>query len=116
MSERFPTFRSFEEFWPFYVGEHRRPLCRALHYLGALCALAILVWAIWTGTWLGLALAVVVGYGFAWIGHFLVEHNTPATWGYVRWSFMAELKMVGLALTGRMRREVERLDAHRDQG
>lgn len=107
MSERSLSFQSFKEFWPYYLGEHRRPMCRALHYLGTLGALSVAVWSVWTGTWLGLALALVVGYAFAWVGHIFVEHNRPATWVYPGWSFLADLKMVGLALTGRIRREVD---------
>ena len=109
MIEGSPSFQSFKEFWPYYLGRHRQPMCRALHYLGTLAAVSIAVWAVWTGTWLGLALALGVGYGFAWVGHLCVEHNRPATWGYPGWSFLADLKMVGLVLTGRFRREVERL-------
>lgn len=108
MSETRRHFRSFEEFWPYYLGEHRRPMCRALHYLGTLGAIAVAVWAVLTGMWLGLALAIVVGYGFAWVGHLFIEHNHPATWGYVGYSFIADIKMIGLALTGRIKQELER--------
>ena len=109
MSETRPEFQSFEEFWVFYLGEHQKPLCRALHYVGTLSALGVAVWAVVTGMWLGLALAVVVGYGFAWIGHLFIEHNHPATWSYVGWSFLADFKMARLALTGRIRQEIERV-------
>ena len=109
VSEETPSFQSFKEFWPYYLGEHRRPRCRALHYLGTVSAVSIAVWAIWTGTWLGLLLALVVGYAFAWVSHLCVEHNRPATWRYPGWSFIADLKMVCLAVTGRIRREVELL-------
>lgn len=27
-------FRSFEEFWPYYIGEHRDPRCRWVHFIG----------------------------------------------------------------------------------
>ena len=107
---RFPEFKSFGDFWPYYVGEHKRPGCRALHYLGVLVSLAIAACAIWSASWMMLAVAIVAGYALAWTGHFFVEHNTPATWGYVRWSFLAEFKMFALALTGRMGKEIERLD------
>ena len=107
---RFPEFQSFEEFWPFYVGEHKSPGCRALHYLGVLTSLGIAGWAIWSASWMMIAVAIVAGYALAWTGHFFVEHNTPATWGYVRWSFLAEFKMFALAVAGRMGKEIERLD------
>ena len=41
--------QSFEEFWPFYVGEHRSPVNRGLHYLGTMGALAILVVGVTVG-------------------------------------------------------------------
>ena len=29
-----PQLRTYEEFWPYYVSEHRKPATRALHFLG----------------------------------------------------------------------------------
>ena len=55
--------------------------------------------------WLAVLLPVC-GYGFAWFGHFVVERNRPATFLYPRWSLLADFKMYGLALRGRMDREV----------
>lgn len=100
---------SFAEFWPYYVGQHRRPMCRALHYVGGVAAIAVVVWGAWKLNPWALLLAPVVGYGFAWSGHFLVEGNRPATFGWVGWSLRGEFKMLGLGITGRMAREVERL-------
>lgn len=103
--------RSFEEFWPYYVGEHRLRACRALHYAGTTCALSTLVVAVAIGNaWL-VPLALVFGYGPAWVGHFFIEKNRPATFKYPRWSLMGDFKMFGLALAGRMHEEVKRLEA-----
>ena len=35
----------------------------------------------------------VVGYGFAWIGHFFFEKNHPATFKYPLYSFMGDWMM-----------------------
>ena len=106
MSERIATF---EEFWPFYVGEHRSPLGRGLHYVGSIAAPLTLVALIASGAWLALPAVLVAGYGPAWFAHFVVEKNRPATFTYPRWSLVADYKMLGLALRGRMADEVTRL-------
>jgi hypothetical protein len=102
-------FASFEEFWPYYVGEHRHPWNRALHYVGTSMALGTVGAAVVTlnPTWL--ILTPIVGYGPAWIGHFLIEGNKPATFSHPLWSLRADLKMLGLALRGQMAAEVTRL-------
>ena len=103
-----PEFASFAEFWPFYVGAHKSPLCRAVHYLGAVGGLTLPILAIATGPWWLLTLAPVFGYGCAWIGHFGCEGNHPATFEYPLYSFLAEFKMFWYGVTGRMPKEVQR--------
>lgn len=99
---------SFAEFWPYYVREHSRPGCRALHFIGStLVLLLVAAMFIWRNYWIVLALPIV-GYGFAWVGHFLIEKNRPATFKYPLWSFIGDWKMWWLMLTGRMRPEIER--------
>ena len=111
MSQR--EMRTFAEFWPFYVMEHSRPWTRLLHAAGTMTSTALLVALVATGRWAWLPLALVVGYGAAWVGHFFVEKNRPATFKHPLWSFMADYKMVALMLAGRMNEEVERARAVR---
>ena len=101
--------QSFEEFWPYYVGEHRDPRCRAMHYVGTTAVIGTVVTAAVTlnPTWL--LAAPVAGYGCAWIGHFVFEKNKPATFKYPLWSLAADFKMYGYMLRGKMREEVERV-------
>jgi hypothetical protein len=101
MSER--QFKSFAEFWPYYLNEHGRPMTRWLHCGGSLLAIAVVVAFIVNGRWWLFPLAVVPGYAFAWIGHFFVEKNRPATFTYPLWSFMGDWKMLALMLTGRLK-------------
>lgn len=99
----------YEDFWPFYLGQHVRPATRGLHYVGTSLGLAILATAIVSGNWWLLIPSVVSGYLFAWIGHFFVEHNRPATFTYPLWSFVSDFRMYGYWLSGRLSGELERL-------
>lgn len=101
--------QTYAEFWPYYVGEHRSPTGRGLHYLGTGLALATATTAAVTATGWLVAVAFVMGYGPAWIAHFFIEHNRPATFKYPLWSLISDFKMLGLALRGKMSDEVVRL-------
>jgi hypothetical protein len=106
MAERIASFR---EFWPYYVSEHAKPLTRALHFAGSTLALALTTMAVVRGPLTLLWLAPIGGYGFAWIGHFFVERNRPATFKYPFYSFLGDWVMYGKILTGTMREEVARV-------
>ena len=106
--------KTFEEFWPFYVREHSRPATRALHAAGTITATMLLLALAATGRWRWLPLALVPGYAAAWVGHFFVEHNRPATFKHPLWSFMGDYKMVALMLAGRMGEEAARYSRQDD--
>jgi hypothetical protein len=94
-------FRTFSEFYPFYLGEHRNPMCRRLHFIGTSLAAVLLVGALLTQRWWLIPAALVVGYAFAWVGHYFFEHNRPATFQYPLFSFMGDWRMWFEILTGR---------------
>src|SRR5690349_17460053 len=103
-----PRIQSFDEFWPFYLSQHRRRLTRTLHLIGTDLAVgAILAAAVKRAPEL-LLLGLVLVYGFAWVGHFFVEHNRPATFQYPLWSLIADWKMWAFRLTGRLPTELRR--------
>ena len=106
-------YRSFAEFWPFYLREHSRPRTRALHYAGTSLVIAIALFAAITGRWLWLLAIPVAGYGFAWIAHFKVEKNRPATFTYPLWSLAADFRMWWLWVTGRLKSELDRACRHK---
>jgi hypothetical protein len=102
------TYTSFEQFWPHYLREHADRGTRTLHYIGTGLTRVVAAAAIVTGKWWMLLLIPVVGYGFAWASHAFVERNKPATFTYPLWSLMSDYRMFFLALTGRLRPELER--------
>ena len=101
------SIRNFAEFWPHYVRAHSRQQTRILHAIGSLLALACIVLAIVKSPWWLLG-APLIGYAFAWYGHFFVEHNKPATFGHPFYSLAADYVMLFKMLTGRMGDEVRR--------
>ena len=137
-----PRFASFGDFWPYYIGEHRHPLCRVMHFVGtggfilmllfsfvqapvrmgfclvggllvaflarrieskrragieAICI--VLLWAIGS---LWILVGILWAYAWAWVGHFRVEMNRPATFQYPLWSLFGDFKMVGAMVMGRL--------------
>ena len=96
-------FSSFAEFYPFYLEEHSDARCRALHYIGSTCVLLLLAYAVTSANLRSLLMLPVIGYGFAWVGHFAFEHNKPATFQYPVYSFIGDWVMYKDFLTGQLR-------------
>lgn len=96
-------YRSFSQFYPFYLSEHRNRTCRRLHFVGTALVVLILGIAVATSTWRLLLALPVVGYGCAWIGHAVFEKNRPATFSYPIYSLMGDFMMFKDMLTGRIK-------------
>jgi hypothetical protein len=97
------SYRTFHDFYPFYLAEHANRTCRRLHFIGSCLVLAVLVTAAaTTRVWL-LWFIPVLGYGFAWVGHFAYEKNRPATFRYPLYSLMGDWVMFKDMLIGRIR-------------
>ncbi len=102
------SYRTFDEFWPYYLAEHSRPATRWFHFLGTLVWLGLLAAALVTLTWWLLAAMPLAAYGLAWFSHFFIERNKPATFKYPLFSLLADHKMALFMVTGQLARELAR--------
>lgn len=96
------SFKSFAEFYPFYLGEHANRTCRRLHFVGSTGSLVCLALLVGTGNPWWLLAGLVCGYGFAWLGHFGFEKNKPASFSRPLYSFMGDWVMYKDLWTGRI--------------
>jgi hypothetical protein len=95
-------YRSFHDFYPYYLSEHRNATCRTLHFIGAWVVLGLIAtMIIWSQWWMGWLLPIA-GYGFAWAGHFFFEKNRPATFTYPLYSLAGDWVMWWQLLTGKI--------------
>lgn len=96
------AFKTFAEFYPFYLGEHNNRTCRRLHFVGSSLGLVCLGLLFVTGNPLWLLAGLLCGYAFAWIGHFGFEKNKPASFKRPLYSFMGDWVMYKDIWTGRI--------------
>ena len=85
-------FKTFKDFYPFYLSEHTNTMCRILHFIGTGGALIITTLSIINFNMLWLY-APLCGYSFAWVGHFIFEKNKPATFKYPLYSLAGDFLM-----------------------
>ena len=104
------TLTTFEAFWPFYLGQHSLPATRWIHFVGTtIAALNLVMAVVYLAPYYVLS-ALFSGYLFAWVSHFFVEKNRPATFTYPGYSFIADWKMWAFTITGKLNGELKRLN------
>ncbi|WNC73735.1 DUF962 domain-containing protein [Thalassotalea psychrophila] len=94
-------FKSFKEFYPFYLSQHNNTVCRNLHYIGSILVLVMLSYSLLSQQYILLWSLPLIGYSFAWIGHFFFEKNKPATFIYPWYSFVGDWVMLFDFLRGK---------------
>lgn len=99
---------TFEDFWPYYVRLHRRPETQWLHALATSSCVALLAAGVVTRSPLLVVAAPLADYAIAQMSHRLFEKNKTTPWKRQDWHTRAELRMLRLVVTGRMKDEVER--------
>jgi hypothetical protein len=99
---------SFEDFWLHYLRHHAQGGTRLLHVIGTGIGALALIFGLLSVSPMIALIGTVVGYLFAWAGHFLVEHNRPAMVSHPTWSFQCDIRMFRLMLTGQLGPELKR--------
>lgn len=99
----------FNEFWPSYLRAHSSRASRAFHFAGlalsALTAAALLA----CGMVFFLVLAAIPAMIGAAIGHRLSPKDDTVSPEHPDLAVLADLKMFGLFLTGRLEREIAKV-------
>lgn len=100
-------YTSFWSFYPYYLTEHSNRTNRLLHFIGTALLIVILITAIILQKWSMLIWVPICGYGFAWVGHFFIEKNKPATFTYPLYSLASDFVMFWHTLTGQIGKKLE---------
>ena len=92
---------TFAEFYPRYLREHSRRGTCVMHFVGTSLFLGSVVPLLLTGQWAWLLVGIAAAYGFAWVGHFFVEHNRPATFQHLWFSLLGDFRLYADLWCGR---------------
>ena len=85
-------FKSFGEFYPYYLDEVKNATNRRLHVIGVTLALLFLLMGRFVSFFFFL-LAPLASIGLAAVGHILFEKNKPGNFSHPMFSAMADLKL-----------------------
>lgn len=88
---------TFKDFWEFYLTQHTNKINKWMHVVGTLIAIGLLIYSLFFDSRL-ILFSPLIGYGFAWTGHFVFEKNKPATFKYPLRSLLADLKLTWVTL------------------
>ena len=86
--------RNYQEFYRFYLTEHRNITSRRLHVLGSSIGAYWIAKAIRQRKPKYVLYGLVPGYACAWVGHFLFEKNKPASFKQPLYSFISDWRML----------------------
>ena len=94
-------YKTFKEFYPYYISEHENKYTKLLHFIGTSVGIFFLIIFLISFEFMYLLFALISGYAFAWIGHFFIEKNKPATFKDPFYSFIGDHKMFIEILQGK---------------
>ncbi|MGB0936065.1 MAG: Mpo1-like protein [Colwellia sp.] len=96
-------YKSFDTFYPFYLSQHQDKTCRRLHFIGSFFIVLLTIYSVITSQYKLLFFIPLIGYGFAWVGHFIFERNRPATFTYPIYSLIGDWVMFKDILIGKIK-------------
>jgi len=94
-------YKTFKDFYPYYLSENDNKYTKLMHFIGTSIGLVFLINFLLSFNFLYLLFAFISGYAFAWVGHFFIEKNKPATFKYPFYSFIGDHKMYIEILQGK---------------
>lgn len=103
----------FYKFWPLYLSQHFNHINRRLHLISTLYLFFLWIMCGLTGQYIFLFLLPTC-YLLPWIGHFFLEENVPKTFSAPLLSFIGDLKLTALQLSGGIDEEFVRLFGTRE--
>ena len=83
-------YTNFKDFYPYYLSEHSHKTTKLLHFIGTSISLYFLFNFFRTFDFVYIILSLLSGYGFAWVSHFFIEKNKPATFKYPFYCFFGD--------------------------
>ncbi len=94
-------YKTFKDFYPYYLSEHANKHTKLMHFIGTSIGIFFLIKFFLSFNFIYLLFALISGYAFAWVGHFFIEKNKPATFKYPFYSFIGDHKMYIEILQGK---------------
>ncbi|HCM48385.1 MAG TPA: DUF962 domain-containing protein [Colwellia sp.] len=96
-------YKKFADFYPFYLSQHTNLICRRLHFVGSSLIISLFFYVVVFGGLYLLLIIPFIGYGFAWVGHFIFEKNRPATFTYPLYSLIGDWVMFKDMVIGKIK-------------
>ncbi|MGY5394708.1 Mpo1-like protein [Acinetobacter sp. NigerLNRRAM0016] len=102
--------RNYNEFYRFYLTEHRNITSRRLHVLGSAIGGYFIAKAIRHRKPKYVLYGLLPGYACAWVGHFMFEKNKPASFKQPLYSFISDWRMLSDIARGNLSLKCRSLD------
>lgn len=86
-------YKDFKSFYAYYLKEHQKPGTRITHFIGTSLFFIWVFLAIANLNFWYFLYGIITAYFFAWVGHFFIEKNKPATFKYPWMSLKGDFKL-----------------------